>query len=80
MILASIYLSIARTDDMQLAAMHAFRKRDGKIFHFWSVERSNVVDMVWPYWNLMDFTPEGRPNRDTPPQKFRPSGRAGRSD
>ena len=32
---------------------------------------SNHVDTVWPYWNLMDFTPEGRPDRDTPPQKFR---------
>ena len=24
-----------------------------------------------PYWNLMDFTPEGRPDTDTPPQKYR---------
>jgi predicted dithiol-disulfide oxidoreductase (DUF899 family) len=32
---------------------------------------SNHVDTVWPYWNLMDFTPEGRPDRQTPPQKFR---------
>src|SRR5262245_54619662 len=58
------------TDDMQQASMFAFRRRDGKIFLFWSAEGS--VDTVWPYWNLMDFTPEGRPNRDTPPQKFRP--------
>jgi hypothetical protein len=27
-------------------------------------------EKVGPYWNLMDFTPEGRPDRDTPPQKF----------
>ena len=33
----------------QQAAMHAFRKRDGKIFHFWSAEAG--VDTVWPYWN-----------------------------
>jgi predicted dithiol-disulfide oxidoreductase (DUF899 family) len=58
------------TDDDQQAAMHAFRKRDGKIFHFWSAEAG--VDTVWPYWNLMDFTPEGRPDRLTPPQNFRP--------
>ena len=58
------------TDDMQQASMHTFRKRDGKIFLFWSAEGS--VDTVWPYWNLMDFTPEGRPDRLTPPQKFRP--------
>jgi predicted dithiol-disulfide oxidoreductase (DUF899 family) len=60
------------TDDMQLPVMHVFTKRDGKIFHFWGTESmKNHVDTVWPYWNLMDFTPEGRPDRDTPPQKFR---------
>ena len=31
----------------------------------------NALDTVWPYWNLMDFTPEGRPDIPTPPQKFR---------
>ncbi|MGD9743903.1 MAG: DUF899 family protein [Hyphomicrobium sp.] len=59
-------------DDMQLPVMHVFRKRDGKIFHFWGTETmSNHVDTVWAYWNLMDFTPEGRPNISTPPQNFR---------
>lgn len=59
-------------DDMQWPVMHVFIKRDGKIFHFWGTETiGNHVDTVWPYWNLMDFTPEGRPNLDTPPQKFR---------
>lgn len=60
------------TDDMQFPVMLVFTKRDDRIFHFWSTETgSNHVDTVWPYWNLMDFTPEGRPDRDTPPQKFR---------
>ena len=46
-------------------------KADGKIFHFWATERqANHVDTVWPYWNLMDFTPEGRPDIATPPQNF----------
>jgi predicted dithiol-disulfide oxidoreductase (DUF899 family) len=58
------------TDDMQQVSMLTFGRRDGKIFLFWSAEGS--VDTVWPYWNLMDFTPEGRPDRLTPPQKFRP--------
>lgn len=31
----------------------------------------NHVDTVWAYWNLTDFTPEGRPDIDTPPQNFR---------
>ena len=34
-------------------------------------EQANHVDTVWPYWNLMDFTPEGRPDIPTPPQNFR---------
>ena len=60
------------SDDMQLPVMHVFRKQDGKIFHFWGTETmANHVDTVWAYWNLMDFTPDGRPNIDTPPQKFR---------
>ena len=60
------------TDDMQYPVMLVFTKRDGKIFHFWSTEvANNHVDTVWPYWNLMDFTPEGRPDRSTPPQAYR---------
>ena len=59
-------------DDMQWPVMHVFTRRAGKTFHFWATESmSNHVDTVWPYWNLMDFTPEGRPDRDTPPQDFR---------
>jgi predicted dithiol-disulfide oxidoreductase (DUF899 family) len=60
------------SDDMQRPVMHVFRRQDGKIVHFWATELSaNHVDTVWPYWNLMDFTPEGRPDTPTPPQKFR---------
>lgn len=58
-------------DDAQRANMLVFRKVDGKIYHFWACELSaNFVDTVWPYWNLMDFTPEGRPDRPVPPQEF----------
>ena len=60
------------SDDMQLPVMHVFRQQNGKIFHFWATELpSNHVDTVWPYWNLMDFTPEGRPDIPVPPQNFR---------
>jgi predicted dithiol-disulfide oxidoreductase (DUF899 family) len=66
------YKCQGETDDIQLPVMHVFTRRDGKIFHFWGTEgMTNHVDTVWPYWNLMDFTPEGRPDRDTPPQNFR---------
>ncbi len=60
------------SDDMQLPVMHVFTKQDGGIYHFWATELpGNHVDTVWPYWNLMDFTPEGRPDLLVPPQKFR---------
>ena len=66
------YRCQGENDDMQWPVMHVFTKRDGEIFHFWATEtNSNHVDTVWPYWNLMDFTPEGRPDYDTPPQRFR---------
>lgn len=59
------------SDDMQQPVMLVFTKRDGKIFHFWSTELPwNHVDTVWTYWNLMDFTPEGRPDRLLPPQNY----------
>ena len=60
------------SDDMQLPVMHVFTNEGGQIFHFWGTETdSNHLDTVWPYWNLMDFTPEGRPDIPTPPQTFR---------
>ena len=59
-------------DDMQLPVMHVFRREAGQVTHFWGTETmSNHVDTVWPYWNLLDFTPDGRPNLITPPQQFR---------
>ena len=65
------YKCQGENDDMQLPVMHVFTKSAGKIFHFWATELdSNHVDTVWPYWNLMDFTPEGRPDRPTPPQDY----------
>ncbi|WP_119274575.1 DUF899 family protein [Taklimakanibacter deserti] len=61
-----------QSDDMQLPMLHVFTRETDKIFHFWASELpSNHVDTVWPYWNLLDFTPEGRPDFDTPPQNFR---------
>jgi predicted dithiol-disulfide oxidoreductase (DUF899 family) len=66
------YKCQADSDDMQLPVMHVFRKQQDKILHFWGTESmSNHLDTVWPYWNLMDFTPEGRPDIPTPPQEFR---------
>ena len=66
------YKCQGESDDMQWPVMHVFRKQHGAIYHFWGTELpGNHVDTVWPYWNLMDFTPEGRPDISTPPQNFR---------
>lgn len=58
-------------DDMQWSMMHVFKRQNGKIYHFWGSElTSNHIDTVWPYWNFMDMTPQGRPNRSAPPQAY----------
>src|SRR5262245_60770885 len=64
------YKCQGETDDKPMAGMLVFKKQDGKIVLFWSSEGS--VDTGWPYWNLMDLTPEGRPDRPTPLHQFRP--------
>ena len=59
-------------DERQYPKLNVFRIVENTIFHFWGSEiPNNDIDMVWPYWNLMDLTPEGRPDRNNPPQNFR---------
>lgn len=66
------YICQGENDDMQHPVLHVFKKHGKDIHHFWGTElQGNHVDTVWPYWNLMDFTPEGRPDRMMPPQNFR---------
>ena len=66
------YKCQGENDEMQWPILHVFKKEGGDIYHFWGTElQGNHVDTVWPYWNLMDFTPEGRPDELTPPQNFR---------
>jgi predicted dithiol-disulfide oxidoreductase (DUF899 family) len=57
-------------DGKQWPALNVFTRRDGKIRHFTSTELLFMAadpgqdyrhaDMIWPLWNLLDFTPEGR--------------------
>ncbi|MDE1888525.1 MAG: DUF899 family protein, partial [Gammaproteobacteria bacterium] len=57
-------------DGRQWPALNVFRKRGGAIHHFWSTELMFVpgekgqeprhVDFIWPLWNVLDATPEGR--------------------
>lgn len=66
------YRCQGESDDRQYPVMHVFKKEAGDVFHFWGTElEGNHLDTVWAYWNLMDFTPAGRPDRPTPPQSFR---------
>ena len=53
----------------QQPILNVFTRRKGKIHHFWGSEllfvafppnHTRHVDMAWPIWNLLDFTPEGR--------------------
>jgi predicted dithiol-disulfide oxidoreductase (DUF899 family) len=54
----------------QMPGLNVFTRRDGKIHHFYYTELRFVppnpgqnerhVDMFWPLWNLIDYTPEGR--------------------
>ena len=54
----------------QIPSLNVFVRRDGKVHHFFNTELLFVpwatgqdgrhVDLIWPLWNLLDFTPEGR--------------------
>jgi len=54
----------------QQPSLNIFVRRGGKIHQFWHSElvltppdpgqNQRHVDMMWPLWNLLDFTPEGR--------------------
>jgi predicted dithiol-disulfide oxidoreductase (DUF899 family) len=47
---------------------NVFVRRDGKIYHFWGTEKQPAypdgdpchMDTMWPLWNVLDTTPEGR--------------------
>lgn len=57
-------------DGSQWPSLNVFVRRNGKIHHFYHTEllfppaepgqNHRHVDMIWPLWNLLDYTPEGR--------------------
>jgi predicted dithiol-disulfide oxidoreductase (DUF899 family) len=56
-------------DGSQQPMLTVFVRRDGKIHHFYSSEALFVpepdrepchLDLMWPLWNVLDLTPEGR--------------------
>jgi len=56
----------------QWPMMNVFVKKDGKVRHFWGTEMlyatdrakagmdSRHIDIMWPLWNVLDTTPQGR--------------------
>ncbi len=55
-------------EGMQIPALNVFVRRDGQIRHFYNAEKLYIdepghprhVDRLWPIWNMLDLTPEGR--------------------
>lgn len=55
-------------DGKQDTMANVFTRRDGAIYHFWGSEKQYLrpggdpchMDMMWPLWNVLDTTPEGR--------------------
>jgi len=69
----------------QLPSLNIFVRRDGAIHHFFHSELllapgdpgqdGRHVDMIWPLWNLFDFTPEGRGEKWYPRLSYSPTAR-----
>ena len=55
-------------DGTQMPMLNVFHKQGAKIFHFWGSEllysprqgHPRHLDQLWPLWNALDLTPEGR--------------------
>ncbi len=58
------------SDGGQVPMLNVFARRKGKIYHTYATElqflppekgqNQRHIDMMWPLWNLLDLTPEGR--------------------
>jgi predicted dithiol-disulfide oxidoreductase (DUF899 family) len=65
----------------QLPSLNVFVRRDGSIHHFYHTELlfaprdpgqdGRHVDVIWPLWNLFDYTPEGRGEKWYPKLSYR---------
>lgn len=59
-------------DGAQLPVLNVFVRKNGTIHHVYATEllftptekgqNFRHVDLIWPLWNLLDYTPEGRGN------------------
>jgi predicted dithiol-disulfide oxidoreductase (DUF899 family) len=69
----------------QFPSLNIFVRRDGAIYHVFHTELlfappepgqdGRHVDMIWPLWNLFDFTPEGRGEKWYPRLSYDPTAR-----
>ena len=66
-------------DPALVSMMNCFRKTPDGVFHTWGSElvghpmengHPRHVDAVWPFWNLLDMTPDGRGERSIPRQDY----------
>jgi predicted dithiol-disulfide oxidoreductase (DUF899 family) len=74
------YFAVEGAGDPALVSMmNVFKKTHEGVFHTWGSElvghpKDNGhpchVDMVWPYWNLLDMTPAGRGEGSIPIQNY----------
>lgn len=62
-------------DGSQMPMAHVFVRRDGTVRHFWGSELlyadvegdARHMDTMWPLWNVLDATPDGRGEDWYPP-------------
>ena len=73
------YAGFETEDPGLVSCMNVFRSTPDGIFHFWASEllsrpmengHPRHVDIVWPMWNLLDMTPDGRGDVLVPKQDF----------
>jgi len=74
------YCGYTEMGDPALSSMmNVFKRTPEGIFHTWGSELVGApmenghprhVDAVWPFWNLLDMTPQGRGERSTPKQDY----------
>ncbi len=73
------YAGFETEDAPAVSCMNVFQRNDEGIFHFWASElltrpmdngHPRHVDSIWPMWNLLDMTPNGRGEAMVPKQDF----------
>ena len=69
-------------DGSQLPMLNVFTRAGGEVRHFWGTELLHTpfdagqgprhVDFIWPIWNVLDTTPEGRGTDWEPRLEYEP--------